>query len=236
MGAFRYKMVLHYLQHVSFEGLGCIEHWAKRPGNQLTATRFYEDSKMPFVDWFDMLIVMGGPMSVTEEKKYPWLKDEKKLIEKAIQKGKKVVGVCLGAQLIADVLGAKVYPNTFREIGWMPIQKTAEGKTQRWIQGLPDTLDVFHWHGETFDLPTGTIPIFSSAACSQQGFVYNGQVLALQFHLEMTAASISQMLHYGKSDIIEGPYVKSIDTFLDQEKIIKSNQYMYHILNQVASK
>jgi GMP synthase (glutamine-hydrolysing) len=227
-------MIIHYLQHVSFEGLGCIEHWAKRPGNQLTATRFYEDVKLPFVDWFDMLIVMGGPMGVNDDVKYPWLKEEKKLIEKALQKDKKVVGICLGAQLIADVLGAKVYPNTFREIGWMPIHKTAEGKQQRIIKGLPDTLEVFHWHGDTFELPKGAIPLFSSEACPQQGFIYNGQVLAFQFHLEMTASSILQITEHGKADLVEGPYVKDSATFLNDEKLVSSNQYMYHIMNQLS--
>src|SRR5687768_628705 len=104
-------MNIHYFQHVPFEGLGWIENWAKVPGNTVTATKVYEDSRLPYVDLFDVLIVMGGPMGATDDDLYPWMKEEKKLIEKAILKGKRVIGICLGAQLIADVLGARVYPN-----------------------------------------------------------------------------------------------------------------------------
>ena len=110
-------MNIHYFQHVPFEGLACMEDWVRRPSNKVTATRFYEDARLPFIELFDTLIILGGPMSVHDEKEYPWIAQEKDLIRRAIERGKRVIGICLGAQLIAEVLGATVSKNTFREIG-----------------------------------------------------------------------------------------------------------------------
>jgi GMP synthase (glutamine-hydrolysing) len=120
------NMRIHYLQHVSFEDPGCIRLWADSAGHLMSATRFYRDCKLPALEELDWLIIMGGPMSIYDENKHPWLRGEKRFIHQAIQDGKVVLGICLGAQLIADVLGAKVYPNGCKEIGWFPVQKTSE--------------------------------------------------------------------------------------------------------------
>ena len=209
-----------------------MEDWAKRPSNKVTATRFYEDERMPFVELFDTLIIMGGPMSVLDEREYAWLVQEKILIKKAIERGKKVIGVCLGAQLIAEALGSKIYKNAYREIGWLPVTKTDEGKKHALLSDLPDTMNVFHWHGETFDLPEGAVSLLSSEACANQAFAYGDNVLALQFHMEMTADAIKTISEFCRDELVEGPYIHKEETFYNDDNIVKANQWMYQLLNK----
>jgi GMP synthase-like glutamine amidotransferase len=182
-------MKLHWLQHVPFEGLGIIEEWADARGAEISCTCLFENELLPAMDAFDGLVVMGGPMNIHDHDTHPWLVAEKKFIRQAIDAGKPVLGICLGAQLIADVLGAKVYPGLQKEIGWFPIQRTADAA--KW---LPETLPVFHWHGDTFDLPGGAVCLASSAGCKNQGFIINDCVVGLQFHMEMTEASVEALI------------------------------------------
>jgi GMP synthase-like glutamine amidotransferase len=226
-------MNIHYFQHTAFEGLGSLEHWVRKPEHKVTATRFYEDHKLPFIDICDMLIVLGGPMSVHDEEKYPWLADEKKFIEKAIERGKKVVGICLGAQLIAEVLGAKVYPNAEKEIGWWPVALTEAGKTNPLLADLADGQQVFHWHGDTFDLPKGAIHLATSEGCANQAFLYNNQVLGLQFHLESTAESVVEMIeNCGEELEQKGKYIQSRQELLNEDYIYRCNKAFEKILNK----
>ena len=172
-------MRLHYLQHVCFEGLGSIGQWAQERQYGTSVTRLYCNDVLPDLDTFDMLIVMGGPMGVGDEKCYPWLKSEKEFLSKVIAADKPVLGVCLGAQLLAEVLGARVYPNAEKEIGWFPVQLTEEGRRSGFFQGLPSELEVFHWHGETFELPQGASLLASSTACRNQAFAYEKRVFGV---------------------------------------------------------
>lgn len=200
---------IHYFQHVPFEGLGSIEDWAKGRGHTLTCTRLFTDDPFPAIDSFDWLIVMGGPMGVYEGDRHPWLYGEVAVIRAAIARGRRVLGICLGAQLIAAALGAKVYPGTHREIGWWPIEKTGSGGP---LAALPDGATVFHWHGDTFDLPEGAQRLACSAGCANQAFRYGDRVLALQFHCEVTGPGIEQMLADGMAELVEGqPYIQSAD-------------------------
>lgn len=209
-----------------------MEDWVRRPSNKVTATRFYEDERMPFVELFDTLIILGGPMSVHDEKQYPWLVQEKQLIQKAIERGKKVIGICLGAQLIAEVLGATVSKNTYREIGWMPVTQTASARSHALFSDLPHTMDVFHWHGETFDLPKGAAHLLSSEGCVNQAFSYGDNVLALQFHMEMTQDAIKLISEYCQDELIEGPYIHKEETFYNEDNTLRANQWMYQLLNK----
>ncbi|MGH8655750.1 MAG: type 1 glutamine amidotransferase [Gammaproteobacteria bacterium] len=144
-------MRAHYLQHVPFEGLGSIDPWLRSSGAEVTGTKFFENSMLPNVNDIDLLVVMGGPMSVNDEADLPWLVTEKQLIRAAIEKERAVVGICLGAQLIANAMGAPVYPNKEKEIGWFPVSR-APAHDPRGLFSFPAELLVFHWHGETFDL------------------------------------------------------------------------------------
>lgn len=189
---------IHYLQHVSFEGPGSIAAWAERKGHSLTYTRFYAQERLPAPDAIDWLVVMGGPMGVDDEAAYPWLRQEKEFIKAAVSEGKTVIGICLGAQLIAGVLGAGVYPNPQKEIGWFPVQLTGDALGHSLFEGFPEELTVFHWHGDTFDLPENALPIASSRACRNQGYLYRERVLGLQFHFEISSQqALEEMLKEG---------------------------------------
>jgi len=225
-------MNIHYLRHVEFEGLGCIKEWAKVPANRLTATKFYEDNKLPFVELFDLLIVMGGPMGVYDESQYPWMKKEKELIAKAIDKKKKVLGICLGAQLIADVLGAKVCKNKEKEIGWLPINLTEEAKNNPLFSDFKLKPTVFQWHGDTFDIPSGAKRIASSEACENQGFIYGDNVAAFQFHLEMTASGIDKLIANCGQELVKSPYIQTEEELRKEDHLTSSNEMMINFLNK----
>jgi len=202
-------MHIHYLQHVPFEGLGRIEQWIKTRWYHLTATGLYRDEILPEVDGIDWLIVMGGPMGVNDEDEFPWLVHEKLTIERAIRQGKIVIGICLGAQLIADVLGARVYPNRFKEIGWFPIELTEAGQQSPLFGFLPKRLNVFHWHGDTFDLPADAVQIARSEACEHQAFVYDERVIGLQFHMESTPEGIDGLVRNCSEELVDGLYIQT---------------------------
>jgi GMP synthase (glutamine-hydrolysing) len=177
----------------------------------VSSTVLFEGESLPSPDVFDALVVMGGPMSVHDEAQYPWLAVEKKLIEQSIKSGKLVLGVCLGAQLLADVLGAKVYRNKHKEIGWFPVRHLQEGSI---AAGLPRTFTAFHWHGEAFDLPAGAVRLAESDGCANQAFEFGGKALALQFHLEVTRESVEGLVRNCAADITPGPYVQSAEQML----------------------
>lgn len=224
-------MKIHFFQHVPFEGLGVFEDWASMPGNGLTGTKFFEDEKLPFVDICDLLIVMGGPMGVNDTNEYPWLKKEKEFIEKALKRGKKVLGVCLGAQLLAEVLGAKVYKNKEKEIGWHDIDMVEGGRELGIIKDFGTTEKVFHWHGDTFDLPDGATHLFKSEACENQSFIYNNQALALQFHIELTETGIVNLIENCGHELSEkGQYIQKAETLVNQDFIRKSNRLANNLL------
>jgi len=174
------------IMHVPFEGLGCIEQWITKNNHSVTYIRLYEKHELPDMNAIDWLIVMGGPMGVYDEAIYPWLSEEKTFIKQAIEAGKTVLGICLGSQLIAEVLGAKVYPNKQKEIGWFDVALSERAKTDSLFAGFEDKFPVFHWHGDTFDLPEGSKHLISSEVCKNQAFLYNDKVLGLQFHFEVT--------------------------------------------------
>lgn len=197
-------MMLHYLQHVPFEGPGFIEEWATFREMQLSSTRLYAGEHLPAIDSFDWLVVMGGPMGIYDEGEHNWLADEKAFLRASIDAGKTVVGICLGAQLIADVLGARVYPGEHKEIGWFPVRRNSDAPA--WV---PEEFMAFHWHGDTFDLPQGAVPLGSSDACENQGFIYQDRVIALQFHLESTHQSIEDLIEHCADELGDGPYIQS---------------------------
>ncbi len=204
-------MRVHYLQHVSFEGLGYIEHWLTKNSHTISFTRFYEsDCYLPEVKNVDILIVMGGPMGVYDEDRFPWLKEEKAFIWNCIQSGKKVLGICLGAQLIAECLGAKVDKAAHKEIGWFPVTCTEESKQLAWFRELfKDNSTVFHWHGDRFEIPEGALNLLSSGANSNQAFYYNENVIGLQFHLEVTEKTVASILENCADELCENHWVQT---------------------------
>ena len=154
-------------------------------------------------------------MNIYEEKEYPWLAAEKKFIGTAIEKGKIVLGICLGAQLIAGVLGGRVVRNRYKEIGWFPVSLRREGLESVPFRGFPNDFPAFHWHGDTFSLPLGAAMLAESEACPAQAFSYNGdRVLALQFHLESSTDSIRALIQNCSDELVDGEYIQSADAIL----------------------
>jgi GMP synthase-like glutamine amidotransferase len=168
--------------------------------------RLFDTERLPELGKLDLLIVMGGPMSVNDENTYPWLRPEKKLISDTIQAGIPIIGICLGAQLIASSLGASVYRNTHKEIGWFPLTSTISNEE---VFRFPSQCQAFHWHGETFDLPSGAIRLASSEACRNQAFQIGRHVFGLQFHLEATPESVRALIDHCRSELISGPYIQT---------------------------
>jgi GMP synthase-like glutamine amidotransferase len=204
---------IHYIQHVRFEGLGNIEPWAVARGHRLSATRTFARDPFPTPDQYDWLIIMGGPMGANDDDRHVWMAGEKETIRAAIDAGKGVLGICLGAQLIAHVLGARVYPGPEKEIGWLPIGKSEAGRAHPLLTGMPDPFTVFHWHGDTFDLPAGATLLASSVATRHQAFIYGDRVVGLQFHLENSPETIAGMVEQCADELdTTNRYVQSADT------------------------
>jgi GMP synthase-like glutamine amidotransferase len=225
---------IHCFQHVDYEDLGCIKEWCNANGHHLTYTKFYTGELLPKTEDFDWLIVMGGPMGVYENEKYRWLSDEKEAIKKAIECNKTVIGICLGSQLIAEVLGAKVYKNPEKEIGWFDVLLTDQGEREPLISGMKAISKVFHWHGDTFDLPHHAQHLFYSEACKNQAFLYKDNVLGLQFHVEVTEKSIKAMIENGKHELKSDRYVQTEREILSYMNYIEpNNNIMFKILNNL---
>jgi GMP synthase-like glutamine amidotransferase len=229
-------MRAHYFQHVPFEGLGSIEPWLQAAGYEITNTRFFKSAEFPDLKKIDLLIIMGGPMSVNDEDKFPWLVSEKQFICEAINSGKPVLGICLGAQLIASARGARVYRNDAKEIGWFPIYRISSNDNS--IFSFPSSVKVFHWHGETFDLPSGATRLAKSKGCENQAFQIGKSVIGLQFHLETTPNAAQELVSHCREELVPAKYIQTEGNMLsDNPEIYKSiNQLMDSILSFLLRK
>lgn len=225
-------MHIHCLQHVPFEDAAHIGHWARCQGHTLTTTALYQGEPLPQdVAQYQLMVVMGGPMGVHDTLAYPWMTPEKHFIAQCLEKNTPLLGICLGAQLIADVLGAKVYPNAHKEIGWHPVKRMATAADTLMAPILPAEFIPFHWHGDTFDLPAGAVHLVQSDACPHQAFFYPPATLGLQFHLESTDESIDRLIRNCGDELIPAPYVQTDPEIKSHEKYIgPSNVLMEAIL------
>jgi GMP synthase-like glutamine amidotransferase len=219
-------MRIHSLEHVFFEDPANIGVWAEEKGHVVSRTLFFQESRLPEMDEFDWLIIMGGPMNIYEEGKYPWLIKEKEFIGRAIREEKILLGICLGAQLIADVLGGKVAPNSNKEIGWFPITLTAQGRQSPFFEVMSEEFMAFHWHGDTFTNPPGAIRAAASKGCANQAFVWGSKVVALQFHLDSTRQSIQNLIENCRDEIQGGPFIQSPEQMLGQEQYLQEIRRM----------
>ncbi|WP_160711906.1 glutamine amidotransferase-related protein [Chitinophaga solisilvae] len=231
-------MHIHYFQHVPFEGLAAIADWINDKGHTLSQTIWYdaapEISGLAAADW---LIIMGGTMGVYEQDRYPWMQQEIELIKAAVSQGKKVLGICLGSQLLAYSLGAQVYPHTQVEIGWYPIDITFQDQAAPLEHVLPHRLHAFHFHGDTFDVPPGATRFAASAATSNQAFIYGDRVIGLQFHAELTPSALQGMLNFGKPYIeAGGPFIQSMEKIHQHTNLLtENNQAMFRLLDYIAA-
>jgi len=222
------------LKHVPFEGPAALAGWAQARGHTIHSHSLYEDKPLPSLGDFDFLLIMGGPMNIYEESKYPWLAAEKALIREAIAAGKYVLGICLGGQLIADALGAKVSKGAQPEIGWYPIRRAED--CPAWCR-LPENLPVMHWHGDRFDIPEGATRIATSEACENQGFLYGERVLAWQCHLEATPESLAALTETCGDELTEGSYMMSAERLLAEpsQTYDQMQQALFGILDRMTA-
>lgn len=215
-------MRAHYLQHAPFETPGAIEGWLRGQGYGITSTHLYVDDLLPQLNEIDLLIIMGGPMSVNDEAGYPWLVEEKAFIRSVIDAGIPVLGICLGAQLIADAMGGRVYANSQQEIGWYPVRALERERAD--VFALPDTTTVLHWHGETFELPAGAVRLASSDICQNQAFQLGDRVIGLQFHLEADRQVLDGFVSACADDLQPADHVQSAEQILAvSDEVLKNN-------------
>ena len=225
-------MRVHYLPHVPFEDLASMADWFAQHSESVTSTRFYSGDSLPPGDSFDWLVIMGGPMGVGDSLRYPWLEAEGAFIREAIDAGKTVLGVCLGAQLIAAALGARVSANSRREIGWFPLHGSAEKHP---LVELLHGCTAFHWHGDTFAIPRGAVHLASSEACQNQAFALHDRVFGFQFHLETTAESARGLLEHCSDELDGSRYVQGSEQILQHgERFADINRTMTAVLELIA--
>jgi GMP synthase-like glutamine amidotransferase len=204
-------MRMAVLQHVEFEGPAAVADWAAQRGFSVHLFHLYRDPTLPSLSDFDMLTVLGGPMSANDEARLSWLGLGIALVRDAIAADKTVLGICLGAQIIAKALGARVYAGGAKEIGWFPVQRTGAHPL---FDGLPDSFPPFHWHGETFDLPHDAKLLAKSEITETQAFAVGQRVLGLQFHMEATEESVRALLKGAAHEIGNGVFEQQPVTIL----------------------
>ena len=222
------KRVLAF-RHVPHEGLGTI-------GSFLISRRFsidyydlFSHSRIPTdLDAYELIVSMGGPMNADETDRYPFLQEERKALKKAIGLNKRVLGVCLGSQLIARALDARVYSGSQKEIGWFPIRLSSAGKKDPVFKDLSEQLTVFHWHGDTFDLPKDAVCLASSDLYQNQAFKFGEHVYAFQFHVEITGPMIVKWIQEGEEELKQAKKLP--------ESIASDNQKYMPSLQQIADK
>ena len=195
----------HYLQHVPFEGPGALQPWLVEQGWALTCTRLYLGESLPSLDGVDFVFVLGGPMSVNEESAHPWIREERAWLREALDSSKPLLGVCLGAQMMASALGASVSAGREPEIGWFPLVGHDSAAP---CYRFPTRFEALHWHGETFAMPAGAELLASSEACAHQAFQYGAYAIGVQFHLETTRDSLEELILHGEDELSGGPFVQ----------------------------
>jgi GMP synthase-like glutamine amidotransferase len=215
---------IQIFQHVEFEGPALIGDWAAQNNHQITLTRFFASDTLPEIGSFDLLIVLGGPMGVYDVEQYPWLKEEIDFIRETLNQKTPALGICLGAQLIAAALGAKVYQGGYKEIGWFPLSILKDNFPLEVQSEIPAEPVVFHWHGDTFDLPENSKVLASSTATPHQAFIHNDNVIGLQFHLETTNQAVKNLLEHAGDEVVEGRYIQTPEQMLTTRQYIEANR------------
>ena len=226
-------MKLLILQHVPFEGPAAIKVWAEQGCHAIHQHYCATDSTYPALNSFDCLIIMGGPMSVNDD--LPWMKPELVFINLAIQQNKYIIGICLGAQLIAKALGATVSKHTQAEIGWYTVEQIShDTNTALWpASALPTSFTPLHWHSDTFSIPKGASLLYRSLICENQAFIYSDHVLGLQFHLEFDLSTTTRIAKACSDELKQGgEFVQSAKNIMaDKGKFENANKLMHALLD-----
>ncbi len=230
-------MRIDVLQHVRYEGPAAISEWAQSRGHEIRITDVSLADPPP-VESIELLVILGGPMNIYQEAEYPWLAKEKAFLKAAIEGGKVVLGICLGGQLLADVLGGKVIRGDHMEIGWFPVEITENGHHLELIDGFPTRFIALHWHGDTFSIPPGSVHLASSTACKNQAFAYDGgRVIGLQFHWEETRDSLSLLIDNASADLVPGEWIETPKELLAPYAPFElGHDLLFRLLDRMAEK
>ena len=228
------QLKVHYFKHIAGEGFGSCYEYLKQLNAEITATEFFalpldrplDIEALPQVEEVDLLIIMGGTMSVNDEANFPWLKIEKRWLRRYLSMGKPAIGLCLGGQLIANALGAGVSKNKKQELGWSTVYKVANLPNECFQ--LPEKFTVMQWHSETFEIPKGAIHIAENSVCRNQMYQIGKNVLGFQFHPEITPQVLQLFLENDEELIkFSGEYVQ------DEMSLKKSNTISFIEGNQI---
>jgi len=212
-----------------------MQSWFDQHGYRLACSRLHAAEPLPDIDDFDWLVVMGGPMNVDDESRHAWLAPEKRLIRNAIDSGRHVLGICLGAQLIAQALGARVVPGG-PEIGFAPVVLDATADTAAVFSGLDDPLAAFHWHGDHMAGISNAVPLGRSADCAVQGFAWCERVVGLQCHLEITPAGVPSLTRHDPDNAaLAGDPGYWADVIADTQRFARMNRQMCGLLERMAA-
>ena len=226
-------MKVHYLQHVVQEDVANLEKWAVERSYSISSTLIFAGQDPPQLKDFDFLIVLGGETDICEEK-YPWFVKEKKFLRRAIDGGKIVLGICMGAQHIAEVLGGRVRKNNYRKIGWFPLELTLEGTRSRIFGVLPKRFIAFHWHRDTFEMPLGAVRTARSDGCENEAFEI-GKTVGLQFHLESSMCSLEYLMNESREELEDGRFIQEPEEILAQARNLQEiNRLMELFLDNMV--
>ncbi len=228
------KSTVLIVTHVPFEGPGAIADWIDRKGLNSELCPWYEEPVVKPPEAYAAIVIMGGPMNVYDTDLYPWLHSELDYLKRAIASSVPMLGICLGSQLLALALGANVTRNTYKEIGWFEVTRHPLAESSPVLQDLPETFLTMHWHGDTFSFPVDAIPVASSEACQNQGFVWQNRVIGLQFHPEFTESGLQSIIDQCRDELMQDPYIQSEQQILANSHLLpEQHEMLFRLLDRL---
>jgi len=227
-------MRVHFISHAVFESLGAIEKWVRDRDFQLTGSMPYKGEVLPDIKDIDFLCILGGPQSSTKIEKFPYLQDEINYIKQALDQDKYVFGVCLGAQLIGEALGAKTEQSPTKEVGVYPVTLTESGQADQLFDGFPKSFDVSHWHYDMPGIADGVEILAESKGCPRQAYRYGKKVVGTQCHFEFTLQSALRLIKNCPEDLSPGEYTQTVEE-LSKNDYCTINQRLFKILDRMIA-